>query len=702
MTVIRTMTLLLLVGVMVIQHEVCAGQLQVGAAVIDVTPQKFPVLVNGGMTSRSISEVKTQVNARAFYLDDGATQLAIVVVDSCMMGRVFLDDVKALAKQKLGLAPDRILISATHSHTAPASMGCLGTDADPDYVPYLRARLVEAIAAARDARQPAEAGFGSVSIPELTALRRWIRRPDRMIEDPFGNPTVRANMHAGRVPEDVTGESGPEDPELQIISFRSRNGAPLGVLAAFSMHYYGDRDISADYFGLFAEGLKQRLAPGTGFVAAMAHGCSGDIWRRDYMHPETWDPDQTIEQYAAAMVAAAQDALQGIEYKSDLSLAMSETRLPLKYRIPDRQRLEWAQRIVSEIGDRLPMTQPEVYAREQILLHEAGQTEVVVQGIRLGDIGIATTPTETYAITGLKVKAHSPLQHTMVIELANGGDGYIPPPEQHLLGGYNTWAARSAGLEVNAEPRITQAAIRMLEHVSGKPRRTAELPEGPGGEAIRRLAPAAWWRMNEFSGPIITDSSGNHRHGHLEAPVSFYLEGPHSEVFCADGVSNRSLHFAGGRLATALPDTASQYTVSGWFWNGIPLDARPVAGWIYSRDHDHGISAGGEHLGLLGQGDSAGRLVFHRGLSESQRLTGKTIISRWTWNHLAIVRDGEDIRVYLNGAEEITGNAESCHIDRVFLGGRSDNQDNWEGRLDEFAVFPTALTAAQIQELAVR
>ena len=40
-----------------------------------------------------------------------------------------------------------------------------------------------------------------------------------------------------------------------------------------------------------------------------------------------------------------------------------------------------------------------------------------------------------------------------VIELANGGDGYIPPPEQHLLGGYNTWPARSAGLEVGAEPR---------------------------------------------------------------------------------------------------------------------------------------------------------------------------------------------------------------------------------------------------------
>ncbi len=58
----------------------------------------------------------------------------------------------------------------------------------------------------------------------------------------------------------------------------------------------------------------------------------------------------------------------------------------------------------------------------------------------------------------------------MVIELANGGDGYIPPPEQHLLGGYNTWAARSAGLEVEAEPKIAEAAIQLLESVTEKPR----------------------------------------------------------------------------------------------------------------------------------------------------------------------------------------------------------------------------------------
>ena len=78
-----------------------------------------------------------------------------------------------------------------------------------------------------------------------------------------------------------------------------------------------------------------------------------------------------------------------------------------------------------------------------------------------------------FAITGLTLKAYSPLQPTFNIELANGAEGYIPPPEQHKLGGYTTWPARTAGLEVQAEPRIVEALLQLLEKVAARPRRCA-------------------------------------------------------------------------------------------------------------------------------------------------------------------------------------------------------------------------------------
>ena len=61
------------------------------------------------------------------------------------------------------------------------------------------------------------------------------------------------------------------------------------------------------------------------------------------------------------------------------------------------------------------------------------------------------------------------LQPTMNIELANGGEGYIPPPDQFPLGGYTTWRARSSCLEVEAEPKITAALLELLAEVAREP-----------------------------------------------------------------------------------------------------------------------------------------------------------------------------------------------------------------------------------------
>ncbi len=681
------------------------AEFKAGAAVVDVTPLKFPVFVNGGMVSRSLDKVNTRVNARALVLSDDSTKLAIVVVDSCMMGRPLLDDAKSLANKLTGIPVDRILVSATHTHSAPASMGCLGTDADPNYSPFLIEKIAEAIAAADANLQPAQVGFGKADAAEYTALRQWIRQSHKLEADPFGNLTVRANMHAGANWDVVTGEAGPKDPDLSLISIQSRDGKPLAILANFSMHYFGDGDISADYFGRFCEGFKSRIANDSNFVGIISHGCSGDIWRRDYTRPESWDPKLTIDDYTNRLLDIAIKIYEGIEYRNDVDVAMAETRMTLKYRVPNLQLLEWSQRVVAAMGDKLPTTTAEVYAREQIILHERQQTEIVMQGIRIGDIGIATTPNETYAITGLKIKAASPLKHNMVIELANGGDGYIPPPEQHLFGGYNTWAARSAGLEVKAEAKIAEACIALLEKVSHQPRRETTLSEGPATKNIAAAKPAAWWRLNEFTGPHAIDASGNNRDAVYEPEITYYLEGARSDAFCIDGQKNRAPMFVGGRLRSRIGGLGDRYSVSLWLWNGMPNGERDVSGWLFSRGFDEGLTAYSEHLGIGGKSGHTGKLIFFHGTDPSSAVEGKTEIPRWEWQHVIFVRNKGRVQVYLNGTLEIDTEAPAdfpAGFDRFFLGGRSDNNSNWEGRLDEIAIFDRALTPDEVAKLVVK
>ncbi len=691
--------------------KVLLAQLSAGAAIVDITPTQLPVIVNGGMTSNTANSIKTRLNARAIVLSDGNERIAIVVADSCMMPRELLDEAKQLASTRTKIRPDRILISATHTHSAASCMGALGTDADLNYVPLLRQKLVEAIVAAEANLEPAEVGWGSAMAADFTALRRWVRRPDRIANDPFGNPTVRANMHAARNPDDAIGPTGPEDPELSIIALRSAaDKRPIAALANFSMHYFSDSPISADYFGLFSDGLQatmnERFPNTKGFVAMMSHGCSGDIWRRDYFLKEA-STNQTIESYTQGLLAIATKAFDAITYQTDASLAMAESRLNMRYRIPDAQRLEWGKRIVAEMGDRLPKTDTEVYAREQAILHERQSTDIVLQAIRVGDIAIATTPCETYALTGMKLKLQSPTTKTMVIELANGGDGYIPPPEQHHLGGYNTWAARSAGLEVTAEPRIVAADLQLLEQVFAKPRRSFQQSRGPAAEAILTTKPFAYWRLHDFAAPIARDDSGNERHATFEPGVVFFLEGDDRRDFVKPQVNNhgnhdvaqetnRCAHFAGGRMRAALAQASDQFQLTMSFWNGMPDGARPVAGWMFSRDHEFTTSQAGMHLGLGGQAESAGRLILQ--LGNGQPIVGPTVIQRWTWHQIRLEHRGSEVVVYLDDSATpelrggITASPTQQSSERLapifYFGGRSDNQNNWEGRLDEISLAP--------------
>jgi hypothetical protein len=681
-----------------------------GAAVVSVTPETFPVLINGGMTSRSADKVNTEVNARALVLDDGNPQnrLAIVVTDSCMMPTELLNEAKELAAESTSIAPDHMLISATHSHSAPSSFGCLGTDADPVYQVLLVKRLAEAIIAAEKNLELARFGWTVAQAPDYTALRRWVRRPDRLKEDPFGNFTVRANMHPGYLSDEATGESGPEDPDLTLLAFQAIDGRPIATFANFSMHYFGDAPVSADYFGLFSEGLKQHLAPQTpegkpDFVGAMSHGASGDIYNKDYSKPAPKPPLQDINSYTEGLLKIALAAHAKIKYQDKISLAMAERILPLNYRVPDKQRLEWAMGVLDKMKTEEPKTLPEIYAREAILLHEKQNTQLHLQAIRIGDFTITTSPTETYALTGLKLKASTPLAGNMTVELANGAEGYIPPPEQHPLGGYNTWPARSAGLEVQAEPKIVETLTQLQEIVAGKPRRVYKASRGPAAEAIANSKPDAWWRLDEFEAPNAADSSSHHHGAIYEPGVVFHLDGPRSEAFCKGGDINRSAHFAGGRLRSQVPGLGKNYSVSLWIWNGMPNEGRPFTGWMFSRDQDHILGTQGDHLGIGGTSGNTGQLVFQHGGNSKSQVAGKSVVPRWTWNHVVLTRDGEKVSVYLNGKKEIATQIPAdfpADFEQVFLGGRGDNTDNWEGRLDEAAIFTRTLTDAEVASLA--
>src|SRR5436190_321519 len=82
-----------------------------GAHAQDITPEKFPVSVNGGFSDRLAKGSHDTLHARCLVLDDGTTKLAFVVVDNCLVPREILDKAKHDAAKSTGIPYSNILVS---------------------------------------------------------------------------------------------------------------------------------------------------------------------------------------------------------------------------------------------------------------------------------------------------------------------------------------------------------------------------------------------------------------------------------------------------------------------------------------------------------------------------------------------------------------------------------------------------------------
>ncbi|MFP6906726.1 MAG: LamG-like jellyroll fold domain-containing protein, partial [Verrucomicrobiota bacterium] len=649
--------------------------LRAGAYVQDITGSFDSLLVSGGFTERRRGKMNPgDLKARCFVLQRGEVSIAIAIVDSCMIPRPVCEQAKVLASKATGIPTDRILIAATHTHSAPSVMNfCLGTMADPAYTKFLPPKIAEGIRQAHARLEPARIGWNQVRAPGFTHCRRWITRPDRMQVDPFGKRTVRAMMHPGYQNPSYVGPSGPVDDELSVISIQTADGKPLGVLANFSMHYFGGSG-PADYFGLFAERLATGLeSDGRAPVCAMSQGTSGDLHWMDYGKP---NKGSNASRYTDGLVQLAAQALEEIHYQDDPPLAMEQKVITLSRRLPDAERLAWADELLAAMKGRRPKNRPEVYAEQARFIHENPTEKLVLQALRIGDLAITTLPNEVYAITGLKLKARSPFPATFNIELANGAGGYIPPPAQHALGGYTTWPARTAGLEVGAEAKIVEALLSSLETLAGKPRRGPATTHGTYAKAVLAQKPLAYWRCEEFEGGRLADASGNDRSGKIDGVVAYHLPGPDHESFSGDS-RNASLQLAGGTVSANVPDARS---LSFWFWNGMSGAVRDNTGDLVAQGESFTLRIGGK-----ADGDSRGCLMLQAGEKE---FTGTTELGLRNWHQVMVSHDGSSLDLYLDGHPE-------PEIRADFSGNltgpwRFGGDLPFEGRIDEVAWFTSS------------
>ena len=445
------------------------GQLRAGAAVVDITPALG--VAKGGVIARGgpVTHIHDELHARCLVLDDGATRLAIAICDMRMLGGEVVARAKSLAGEATGLAPENILIAATHTHAAPAMVGIHPEPRDRAYAEFVARRIADGITRAGHHLAPAKVGWGFGSAPQHVHNRRWFMKPIAIAANPFGGRSDEVKMNPPRG-TDLLKPAGPVDSQVSVLDVRHTDGRPLALLANYGLHYVGGYQaghVSADYFGLFADRVQGLLGADRQhppFVAMMSNGTSGDVSNNDFRaKPERLPAWVKMQRVANDLAGKVAKVVGNIGHHATAPLAVAATELQLGVRRPDDARLAWARRTLANDTDPKRLTRPEIYAQEALALAKfPARVPVVLQAFRIGDLRIITVPCEMFAETGLALKQEAGLGPLFIIELANGYRGYLPTPRQHEWGGYETWPARSSYLEVQAAPKIRAALLGLL------------------------------------------------------------------------------------------------------------------------------------------------------------------------------------------------------------------------------------------------
>ncbi len=458
----------------IVTAQVPSG-LRCGTAAIDVSPTVFPIQLRSG----SSNYVHDPLHARAIAFENGEGRVVITLLDDIGVSREMTDEAKKLVAAATGWKPEEMLICGTHTHTSPK-----GGDTSEGRIAYETRRkegVIAAMTKAIESLEAAEVGYSSDEEPSEVYNRRWHLKPGTMKPNPFGGfDEVVTNAPRN----EILKPAGPTDPELSVIDVRTRLGRALGIIANYSLHYFGGvpkviddkgREVgmaSADYFGEFARIMPYRVGgsnPPANFVAMITNGTSGDINNIDFHG--TRPPRAPFEQIRIVAAKAADTAWRAVKkidsYDENPLIAMRQREVELKYRNMSVEEVEHALRLLKLPKEEQGTLHSKAvqYANATVQYSEPNKTEsVLIQAIRIGDQAIVSLPFEVLVEIGLEIKAKSPFPDTFTISLANGGYGYLPPPNQHELGGYETWIGTSK-FEKDSSVILTKHLLEMLDEL---------------------------------------------------------------------------------------------------------------------------------------------------------------------------------------------------------------------------------------------
>ncbi len=490
--------------------ETVSGELmKLGWATVDITPDQ-PVDLRGQFPARVSEGVLDPVTATVLAIESAdASSNGHALIISCDLVAIDTEIVEAVREKiKTAVADvntNNIIISATHTHTAPlcssdnSTKNKYGIELDvmapSAYLDFMSDRIASAAKEAWTNRKPGGISYG---------LGHAVVGHNRLQVSFSGKSVMYSNTNR----PDFSHIEGYEDHSVNLLYTFDNQKNLTGVVvnvACPSQVTESLYQISADYWHDTRVELKERLGENL-FVLGQCSaagdqsphfliGARAETRMQKLMFPDSIDTgDRTIglrKQIAIRIADAVTSVLpymkDQIDWNPKIGYQMQEVELSRRLiDIEDvnkavNQSKEWQAKydqLLKEINENPSIKQKKRWytditnaarrmargqnVKERYELEKVQpKLPIEVNVLRIGDIVMATNPFELYLDYGMRIKARCPATQTFLVQLANGSYGYLPPYRSTVGGSYG---AEPASTQIGPEggQELVEKTLEMI------------------------------------------------------------------------------------------------------------------------------------------------------------------------------------------------------------------------------------------------
>ncbi len=390
----------------------------------------------GNTEFRRSTGVASDITAACTAVSDGENTALFFSIDVLGIGYKNVDSIYRQVEKALGIKPEFITISATHSHSSPA----ISDVEDESVANYLRIFYPAVLKVAKEAvadLDKCEMKIGRTTTTDLSYVRRYFRE----------DGTFYGTNYVSDSKSPVVRHETEVDNQMQLLMFDRVNGKDI-LMMNWQCHVTtaGGRNntmLSADWVGA----MRDKIEKDAGVLFTYHQGGAGNVVPNSFISTEPSNADYNAHGRKLADVALA--AIPEMESVStgkiravaktvtcphDLDVSMYDLQKAQLIADPYRAgNYDKAKSLCLEYGFNSPYHANAVVNKSKRT--EASST-MELHAVAIGEIGFAVAPYEMFDTNGQQIKAKSPYTMTFVCAYSNGSYGYIPSEIAWPNGGY--------------------------------------------------------------------------------------------------------------------------------------------------------------------------------------------------------------------------------------------------------------------------